>query len=257
MATNHGGVLVVSIDLESDVGQPTRASAARLSRTTDWLFDALERLHLPATWALADPAHSALTDRILAIEPGQELAVYGDSTWAGPRAGRRRFAQELGRRVLGARARGLAARSLVVRHAVAAEHIDLLVKYAIAAVRGPVAKQTPTALPQSLRYGVWQLPVSAVLPGPTASWLSGPLHHLQVQRSVRQAAAQVRHLAIDAARLARCGSCAERPVLRTLQLAARWRDQNRVQVETMTRLADRLAPAHRPRPAQSILRQAA
>ena len=74
-------------------------SSASLETVTAELAERLARYNLPASWAVADPAVSAATERLLHAGAAHEIAILGDRSWVGREAGRARFARELARRV--------------------------------------------------------------------------------------------------------------------------------------------------------------
>ncbi len=268
---NDQATLVVTVDLEPGSVHTTLEQARRLDETTDWLIKTFGRLGLSATWAVADPAHSAATERLMAAELGHELAVLGDSSWAGREAGRGRFAHELARRVLGSRAAGIPVTSLVPRDVEIGDHLDLLVKHDMTAVRGPIhstgrrltGRQRTPAQPRTLHFGLWEIPGSVRLPDHGA-WLAGlGLAGVMARRSIRRCAHQrhvfhlpVFHLVVDAWRLA-AGRERDRRVLeRTLSVARQAQEQHALRLSTLAEVAARLSHVPRVDPARSILRPA-
>ena len=253
------GTITVSVDLEPAAGQASVEHGRRLDETTDWLITTFGRLGIPATWAVADPAHSAATERLLTAELGHELAVLGDASWAGRQAGRSRFAQELARRVLGSRAAGIEVTSLVPRDVGVGEHVDLLLKHGLTAVRGDVAlslSRQPLQ-PHALRFGLWEVPGSVRLPA-QQTWLGGAGGGIAIRRAIRHAARQrlTFHLVIDAWRLAAGKDQNRQTVDRTLRLVRQLRERQLLRPETLADLAARLSHVPRSQPARSILRPA-
>ena len=259
------GSLVISIDLELVPGQRLRLDdQRRLASMTDSLIEALRDFRLAATWAVADPAVSAATEAIRAAaennnddDDAHDIAVLGDHTWIGPQAGRTRFARELSRRVLRAQVAGIGVSTLVVRDAVLCDHLDLLVKHGITAVRDtrPLPSGTPYGA-EPVRYGVWRMGATHRLGDLAAGRLgaSGA-----IRRAVSRAAARAEacHLVIDAAQLARAGKGAPQRLQRVLRHIARLRDREELSVRTMAQTARTLMPARGRRAARSILHRAA
>ncbi len=162
MAQQAGGRLVISIDLEL-VQQPhSQQRQQTLANLTTQLLALLDDLNLPASFAVADPHYSAATDAILAANTTHELAVLADATWAGRGCGRQRFARELARRFGTARAVGLPVSTLALRQVALGEHVDLLSKTGITALRSEEPCVT---------CDVWQAPPATLLPRRAGWWL--------------------------------------------------------------------------------------
>ena len=110
--------------------------------------------------------------------------------------------------------------------------------------------------PESLRYGVWQTPVSAVFPSRDNWSLLGSGR--SVRRAVRRAikAAGIAHIVIDANQLTTQTTTRLRDVDRLLAHVQWQRDRARLQVVTMGELTAKLTRKREVVPAQSILRAA-
>ena len=94
------GVLAISIDLELDPLRRIADQQHGLEAATDRLITLLDTYRVPATWAVADPAVSAATDRLTASGSSHEIAVLGSLriSAAGtnsPSAAMQRFRQDL------------------------------------------------------------------------------------------------------------------------------------------------------------------
>lgn len=258
MGGDARGQLVVSLDLELELQRESLARQRALDTLTRQLVSLLDQHGLPATFAVADPALSAATETITASRGGHELAVLGDSTWAGPGAGRERFARELTRRFGAARAAGLNISTLALRHLEMAEHFDLLPKQAITVLRtDPVSPRRAQCVPpQVIRFGVWQAAATLRLPQPRGWWFgseAGPAFKLLKRAAQR---GEIVHLLIDVAQLIERETPSLAMLERVLGAAARQRDQEQLEVLTLQNMASQLA---RPRDAgnqQSILRAA-
>lgn len=254
------GILVVSIDLEPPAIRRSVRPANGLDATTRRLIELFRCYELPATWAVADPVHSAATERLVTLGVRHEIAVMGDSTWVGRQAGRGRFAQELARRVLKARAAGLAISTLVPSGVLLDDHLDLLVKHEISAVRGLVdqaGRSSAAAQPSLLHYGLWELPGSLLLPG-ESRWWPGKGRGLRARRGIDRAASQAKvfHLVVSVPGLEESGRTALSTLERVIRHAARRRDADQLQNLTLAELAGQLCQTTKSEPSRSVLRAA-
>ncbi len=212
------GILAISIDLELDVQRRGGDQQQSLETVGRQLTDLLAQYRLPATWAVADPAVSAATDRILATNPAHEIAILGDRTWVGREADRPRFARELTRRATRGRTAGLTISTLLLRGTELDSHLDLAVKQGITAVvradATPSAKWFGRARTEvaPLRFGLWQLPTQLALPC-ERDWRVWRSPARQARNELARAVGerQVFHLSIGglaAAAANRSGTCA-------------------------------------------------
>jgi hypothetical protein len=230
-----------------------------LAQVTEDLFEMLNRHRLPATWAVGDPAHSAVAGLVAASEARHGLALLGDHYWIGETAGRTRFARELARRVSQARTAGIEAVTLMPRVAPIAEHIDLVVKQGIRAVvetTGDSSKRQLTTGPRALHYGVWEFSATERLPL-RSTWLPGG--GWKLFRKIRRAASEAAtiHVVIDASAVEEIGRSAINTIERLMQRVAKLRDRGLVQVETLGAAAARLSDLPVATPQRSILRRSA
>ena len=261
-ATENPGSLAITIDLEPESVHTHIGDAGALNRVTDWLLEAFARHSVRATWAVADPVHSAVSGQIAAHLPGHEIAVLGDASWVGEQAGRSRFARELSRRFLGARNSGIAASSLVPRVAVDGDHYDLLMKLGITAVSEPThtSRAPADSAPQAVRYGVWQIGIQHALTDHSVwrqfAWIRN--NRFSLRRRIRQTASssQVFHLFVSAARLSELGGKSLNSLDRVLRLVERMSERQRLEIVTLSQIADRLSEVPKTSPARSILRPA-
>lgn len=260
MSFQHGGgVLTISIDLEFDVQDRLHVRQSEMATLVSRSLSVLRALKLPATWAVADPVHSAATDEILASNTKHEIAVLGDETWVGASAGRMRFAHELSRRVESARAAGYAVSTLALRGVQLEDHSDLLVKQRISAVRQAgidLRNQTQLVRPQSVRFGVWNVSGSHGIPQTGRRWIGSGLISLRhaVNQSIRQN--RVVHLVIDGPAVVDDNLRALRTLERFLSYAKRQQDRGLLKVATIQQLVSRFSQP-RIKPARSVLRNAA
>ena len=251
------GLLIVSVDLEVPLDQLEIARGQALDGLTRELVRLLDRYQVPATWAVSDPVHSAATERIRAAKIAHELAICGDSTWVGSRAGRSRFARELARRTLHARSEGIEVSSLICSEPCLDDHLDLVIKHGITAVRGPLqaAADRQIAQPCSLRYGLWELPGSTGLPQTTSIWRGGrPAIRRQLDWASRRR--RVSHLVIDAAEMIKSGPPALRSLERVLRHAQRLADTLHLHTSTMSQAASAFSRTPSASPQRSILKRA-
>jgi hypothetical protein len=217
---------------------------------------------LPATWAVADPAISAATDRILADSRLHEIAVLGDGSWVGATAGRSRFGNELQRRVTHGRAAGLDIRSLVLRDTDLDDHSDLVVKLGIQTIAVPHKSRnrifrSDRSLPavQQVRFGLWKIPVINALP---TTRLSLFRRRLNIRNQIARAASVQSSLEIGISAL---NLAVQRGAFAWLEAIFRdisqRRDQKTLEVATQAGLIGKILPERQIAPAHSILRPAA
>jgi hypothetical protein len=253
------GILALSIDVELATLNHDPDQRRALEAITGRLVDLVGKHSHSATWAVADPAVSAATERVMGLGAPQEMAVLGDATWVGPIAGRGRFARELQRRVTAGRAAGLNISTLVLRDCQLGEHWELLVKHGLSVLcemRGGKAAPAEER-PVVLHYGLTSVPVSLVAPL-RRRWLSRvPVG--EARRGIDRAAAGcgLFHLAINALALAGRGPAGLRQLDRVLRHADARRREGTLSIETLSAAARHWSDVPRAAPAQSILRAAA
>jgi hypothetical protein len=258
-------VLAISIDVELNPQRRGLNQQRSLEEITRRLIDLLGKHQMPATWAVADPAISAATDRLVSAGAGHEIAILGDRTWVGREAGRSRFHRELARRITRGRAAGLPISTLALRNVELDDHLDLLVKQGITVVR-PASEVCARSgwfsrrarQPQALRFGLWEAPGSLRLPGPTRS-IAGLCGSWSARRGIKGAVdgPGVYHLVIDGLLLAKRGSSGLRMLDKILRYAGKWRRRETLDVATLSGLAKGLSGRRHAAPAKSILRPAA
>jgi hypothetical protein len=257
--TYHLGHFSLTIQLDPVADGESLGDQNNLANVTRQLASLLEAHRMPATWAVSDPAHSAATSLIIRSSVEHELAILGDANWLGPSAGRTRFARELARRTAQARSSGLEVTTLVPRVATIEQHIDLVVKHRITAVAGIVAPAhapRQATMPRALHYGVWELPVTGLLPVKSSWWSNGGWSTWRrIRRAMRDAAAY--QLLIDAPSIAQSSHQAEKTIAWLIRRIAKLRDRGLIRVETLRAAAARLADVPAASPQRSILRRAA
>ena len=254
-------ILTVSIDLELDATRLGLGERRELEEITGRLLTLLAELNLPATWAVADPAVSAATERIRSMGMAHEVALFGDSTWVGREAGRSRFARELMRRAVRSRGAGIAISTLALKSAELDDHADLAIKHGITAVRhleSPADKSSRRFVPRTLRYGLWSFPVSCTLPG-ASRWLpgggGGPTARILIDRAIKQCG--LIQLTVNGPELAARGTSALRVLKRVLAHAQSRRRQGLLDIATVGATADKLSRQQQGKPSHSIFHPAA
>lgn len=262
MLVNAEGVLIVTVELGVAVTCEGRRTGHGADEAADWLSETFDRCEIAATWAVDEPAHDAITRRLLARGPGHELALLGDPTWAGPGVSRGSFAREFSRRVLSARAAGMRLSTCVVRGKVPHEQLDILVKHSITALcdlddSAGKRRNRPAEMRRRC-FGLWELPVSTILPWFTAFPFRRGANLLLDHALCRSAAGgTILHVLIDAPRLAAAGTGARIQLERFLHTACTLRGEGKLRVETLAQAVLRKARPCPVMPSQSILRRAA
>jgi hypothetical protein len=231
----------------------------RLADVNSGLVELLDSHRLAATWAVGDPAHSAVTAAVTLSEISHEIALLGDCHWVGAEKGRKQFARELARRVTEARAAGITLHTIMPRVASLTDQLDLVVKQGLSAVVGRERQDIdrPRAVvPRALHYGVWEFAASTRLPL-RGSWFSNAARRLS--KCIRAAAHDVAsiHLVIDAPALAERGSAGSTDVTRIVRQLGELHERGLIHVETLGAAAARLSDLPVARPQRSILRLAA
>jgi hypothetical protein len=225
-----------------------------LATVIEKLFEMFNRHHQAATWAVGDPAQSAIAELVAASETKHSLALLGDRFWFWKTSCRTRFARELARRASQARAAGIETVTLVPRVASIAEHMDLVVKHDIHAVVSTSDETASTISPRAMHYGVWEFAVKARLPQ-RRTWLPSSW---KLSRAVQQTAqdAGTIHLVIDASAIEAGGRTATNSVEKLLRRTAKLQDRGLVRVETLATAVMRLSNRPAATPQRSILRAA-
>lgn len=256
--SGQGGLVILSIDWELDIGFHGPLDESRLDEIRTHLVRLTQQHDLAATWAVADPLLSAASEPVLAAGVGHELAVLGDRSWIGCGAGRTRLARELTRRFTSARNAGLPVTTLALRNVDHVPDFDLLLGHGVTAIRNPAVESAAQARKLStppMRYGIWQAPTAWCIP-PRPQWWTSLAW--QIQRPIRRAARRggTLHLQIDAPRLVASGPDALSAIDSALAQIAAYRRAGRLQVTTLGRLAAEWHENHAITPARSILRAA-
>jgi hypothetical protein len=254
------GIVVLSIDVAIPIERTSAAAANLLDQACERLLAMLNKCQLSATWAIDEPAHWAFSKRLQATSRFHEIAILASAEWIGSAAGRNVFAQELGRRVLASRAADLDVTTIVPHESAIDDHLDLLVRHEITAVRGIVdldSRATRLAQPNQLHYGLWEMPGSLSLPR-CSRWLPGGGGVWKARRGIRRAVAngEIFHVVLDVAALVEGGPKAERVVQRVLQIAAQHQASDGLRAMTLAQVAQHLTPVRNTASSRSILRAA-
>lgn len=237
------GVFGLSIDLKEQSATSLQAELSQLLKT-------LQRLQIPATFATPSPGCDGVFEELRGETLRHELAILADTSWVGPQVGRTHFARELARRVEIAQARKAAVRTIAVSDSDLSTNLDLLVKHRISVVRSPLYTGFQ---PQSLRFGVWQAPVSFTLPL-KGRWQFGGAEWA-INRALSRASRSqgLVHLVVD---LATLREQAELATLERILTTVQRRNKGLITVVTMQGLVERLAPQRSTTSARSVLRVA-
>ncbi|HEV7224624.1 MAG TPA: hypothetical protein VGN42_18080 [Pirellulales bacterium] len=235
-----------------------RGAAAELLRH-------LEGRQCKVTLSLDDSAERDWIDAARHDPAGHELAILAGKHWYSVDNHRGRFAEQLSQGIQHAQAAGCTPTTLALPAGHLAEHLDLLVKHGISAVRTARAVRprglaawwrawrsaSPcTAAPHALRWGLWEFDGS----------LSLVEHGLRrTLKAISGAAATggLAHVAVDLERLAAQGPSGWKLLDRTLEHVARLREQKAIEQQTVSGVAAQLARTRQSPPARSILRPAA
>jgi hypothetical protein len=259
MRTSVEGVLIVTIDLGvgdcRQVGQAAGQAACRLG-------EALDHYRVAATWAADEPVPAPWLRHATRGGAGHELALRTDSSWAASGMRRGHCTREISRRVRSARAAGLTLSACLARADAPQELLDILVKQSITSLcRLDDATTRLTIQPAEMRrrcYGLWELPVSLILPSFGAfPWRL--VANWRLDRALRRTAAggTILHVLIDVPRLATAGAAAYAQLARFFHATETLCREGALRVETLAQAARRKALPCPVTPARSILRRAA
>lgn len=238
------GFFALSLDLHKGTATEPQAELSQLLKT-------LQRLQLPATFATPSPGCDGVVDVLRTHSLRHELAILADTSWVGPQAGRTHFARELARRVEVAKAHNVTVRTIAIVDSELSTNLDLLVKHRISVVRSPLHSGFQ---PQSLRFGVWQAPVSFALPLKGRWQLGGT--EWTVNRALTRAARSngLVHLVVG---LETLQENSEFAVLeRILATVERRRNKGLINTVTMQGLVAKLTPQRQASSARSVLKVA-
>ena len=247
---------LLSISVEFEPNSLTKVSSREtIAWTVRRLIDILSSERRSVTLAATDPSVSQEIRWALDADCGHEAALAASSDWSGYANGRSRFAAELLRRQQRARQAGIAITTMAVSGGVRREHLELLVRQGISAIRTDrfaepkLAHHRPAASGVTLlRYGLWQFASDLRFAG--GGWLAEQLTAGRICRAIdrRIAAGLANHLTIDAASLAERASAKLGGLKIVLRHLKRRQREGLLEVGTISDIVARLAPA--PRAAQ-------
>jgi hypothetical protein len=253
------GVLIVSVDVDSDELRGDLNMQRALNSSGVALLGVLANHGIAGTWALSDPARSLMTERLLGDHLPHELALLGESHWAGPEMGRARFVRELASRVQEAADKGLKLETLALRETHVPHH-DLLVKSGVCALRNrerearanswwPAGRTAAAGHAQPLRWGLWKV---------SATWHNFAAGVMSSRRGVDRSISTGGLITwvLDGPKLVGGGQSMLRLVDRVLSYAALRREQGALRIETVNGFVSRQLRRREPAPAESILRAA-
>lgn len=238
------GVFGLSVDVREGFARRLQAELSQLLKT-------LKRLQIPATFSTPSPGGDGLIEMLRVESLRHELAILADATWVGPGVGRTQFARELARRVEAATAHRTSLRTIAISDAELTTNLDLLVKHRISVVRSP---QHTGFQAQSLRFGIWQAPISFTLSSKGRWQFGGP--DWAINRALSRASRShgLVHLVVDLETLQNQANVAS--LERILTTVQRRRDKGLMTAVTMQGLVARLKPHRQATFARSVLRVA-
>lgn len=239
------GVFGLSVDVTgSEVIGSTQGELTKLLNT-------LRRVQIPATFATPTPGSDGVLEQIVKEPIRHEVAILASESWVGPGVGRTKFARELASRVECAKSSGISIHTLAITGAELSENLDLLVKHRISVVRSSTNRGFE---PQSLRFGVWQAPVSFTLPS-HGRWQFGG-NEWAINRALTRASknADLVHLVVSLKTLRDHHEIAT--LERVLATVSRRRSKRQIAALTMQGVVARLAPQRQAVSAKSVLRVA-
>jgi hypothetical protein len=254
-ATASRGVFVLSLDLPMPAARTLSASAHDAATR---LIRQVRSHHVAATWSVSHGVNLAQVADLLNHGGSQnnnatgEIAWRGEAAWTNGAIGRGKFAIALAERTSAAHEAGVQISTLLLSDGSNVTHLDVAAKYGIRALSGSGSNSNrqPTG-PQAMRFGVWQIPVTATISAAGSWWMN------QARRAIHaiNVASRSGSLCHVHADLSRPEAAA---VLdRVLAHVQRLRVEGRIAVETIGQAAARLSrPRVAIRPARSILRAA-
>ena len=253
-------MFVLSIDWSSDADlRPAQRRGAH--QEADKLVRLLQRYELPATWGIPRPADSFVSDLLSRSTTAHEVALLATAKWVGGNNSRRQFAEQLQYYIEHARAQGLLVQSLALPNGHAIEHIDLVQKQQLIAVRADDTRPRydQTGQPYAVKFGLWNVPVNRTISTGAPHWLFGDRSIRGARRVIRHTIVRgtTAHVVID---ISKIGSN-ESPNLKALETIFRHvsnaREAGHLAVHTMADVARQRSVSRRATPTESILRRAA
>lgn len=264
MPPAQSGVCVISVDA-GNLGASRSSTDRSLVSAAAEALRRLNQARWAATWSLGRVFDAQWIGAAQSEFPGHELAILADDRWYSVDNRRGRFAQELADRLEATRAAGYTPTTLSLPAGHLAEHVDLLVKHQISAVRttrlgarsgwrnwrswlfraGSLSVQ-----PQSLRWGLWQFDGSLSLAQQGLR---------RVMQAISAAAAEggLAHVVVGLEQLAAQGASGWKQFDRLLAHVNDLRGRESVQGQTVRGMVAGLGRTRPGAAARSILRPAA
>lgn len=258
------GVCVISVDLgNSDAG---RVAAGR--QTATLAAEALARLNeagWAATWSLGPAVDPAWVEAARQAGAGHELAILSNLDWYSVGNHRGCFSQQLSDRLQAAQAAGYSPTTLALPAGHLAEHLDLLVKHGISAVRTTRNSERHgwqnwrrwfrpsrprSEQPQSLRWGLWEFDGSLSL-------VRQGLRRASQALSTAAAEGGLAHVVVSLDQLAGQGAAGWKQFDRLVAQATGLRERQSIQAQTVAGVVASLSRTRHGAAARSILRPAA
>jgi len=261
------GVVQLLFDLQLTTAHTALKHHRQLAQMVDRVSNLLATERLPATWAIADPANSCHTERILGVYPAQEIAIAAESSWLGSGAKRAAVVGELNGRLVDAGDQSLEISSLVMESSQLTSHLDVLVKKNINAIctcdsgatRKISHRNRNTGTIKPLRYGLWNLLATAVFPSGRRG-LRNMDGTWEVRRAViraRNTSATIELLWVRAIDLVQQQNTYLHALTQLLREIAELQRQDKLSVETISDTVARQRAQSNVKPTSSILRPAA
>lgn len=238
------GLFTLSVDVRGTQDNRTQALALRVLKT-------LRQARVPATWSSVSPGDCRFGEHVLREPLPHEIALLAEVEWAGAQAGRTLFARELSRRIALAKSRGIELHTLALPEPDCTSYLDLLVKHQISLVR---LRDSSGLQPQSLRFGVWQVPITFHIPSasrwPFGGWEWG------LSRALSKACKTGDLVHVVASLDGLASETDQSSLDRLLRVVQQYQQKGRLSVLTLHTLGESLMPQRRVPQGRSVLRAA-
>jgi hypothetical protein len=260
---------VLLLSVATDAVTSTAATQRACQESVETVAQFLSEYDLAATWVSHSPADWPYSAKVSPQRGRQELALCA-ARGSHTIVGRQSLGEELRRQIVRLRATGCGATTLFAADSLSTQQHELLAKYGVTAVCAmdntgtsarpsalrlanrwllPMASRS-LAIPQKLRWGLWQMPQAVHLVREGAR---------QVRNCIDRTVAEsgMTHLHVDLGAINDQGSRAFEQVTSVLRQVASFADRGRLRTQTMGETAARLSRPKVTVPACSILRKAA
>ena len=253
------GYVQFCVDLGAAKASTDLTQHQRLVDLTADLVALFDRHKIVATWGLNSYLSARQTDTILGSRQQHEIAWLGDASWLGPKVPRAEVAEHLRESRRQAEERGAEVSTLLLRDSETIEHLDLLPKYGVSAVRVVPTDQTVRRRPpKAPTGGVWQVATTGAYPA-TGRFLGRWDGAYRAKRALQRAlqSGTTEHIAVVAASLLAAPARSMAQLERLVALASRLQTVRKLRCETILDAGHRWQPVRPGRPQQSVLRRAA